>query len=243
MATRTSGCSTSRPRKFPGLRRTNGRSTAAIFLRTASTLPGPRMWMATPISICTISCRREKLPSLPLSKGREQACGGTFRVQARWHRACFTTITGRRSRRSLGLSTWRAGNSHQITHSLVAGVRSRGHGRAVSGALSQPRRQVDDLGVRLCALQHGAQRAECRHGLCARRPGGADGEFVQPLRSVHGQPGLHGDRAQLSRLDRVWQGVSARESVRHGRRRSAGRAGGGGLHQADRLSRSQEDRR
>ena len=50
------------------------------------------------------------------------------------------------------------GKSHP-DHAFSGGWRAfGGHGRAVSGALSQPRRQMDDLRFRLRALQHGAQR-------------------------------------------------------------------------------------
>ena len=72
---------------------------------------------------------------------------------------------------------------------------ARRHGRAFSGALSQPRRQVDHLSSRLCALQHGAQRTERGRGLRSRRPCIAKRELVQPHHSAHGQSGIHGDCA------------------------------------------------
>ena len=130
--------------------------------------------------------------------------------------------------------------SQQITHALVGGLRSADMVRAVSGALSQPRRQVDDLGVRLCAQQHSAQRqvsCDCVH---SRRAGGAVGRLVQSLHPVHREPGLSGDRAELSRLDRIRQAVHRRQ---HGRCRRAGverRARRGGVDQEERLRRSQE---
>ena len=126
-------------------------------------------------------------------------------------------------------------------HEFAGGRRPlRGHGRTVSGALSQPRWQVDHLRLRVRAVQHGTQRPERGRRLRARRAHVADREFVQPHHSAHGQPGLHGDRAQLSRFHRLRQGISARQPVRHGRRRSAGCSRRRRLDQADRLPRPQE---
>ena len=125
------------------------------------------------------------------------------------------------AQRCLGLlrSRWQIAADHEF----AGGWRAlRGHGRTVSGALSQPRRQVDHLRLRVRALQHGAQRAERRRGLCSRRADFADHEFFQPHHPAHGQPGLHGDRAQLSRIHRIRQRISAGQPVRHGRRRFAG---------------------
>ena len=61
-----------------------------------------------------------------------------------------------------------------MTHSLVAGVRAEDMVEPFLVHYPEPRRQVDDLGFRLCALQHAAQRAECGHRLRARRADFAD---------------------------------------------------------------------
>ena len=81
-----------------------------------------------------------------------------------------------------------------------------------SGALSQQRRQVDDFRVRLRALQPAAQRRASGDCLRSRRSDCADHEHFQPLCAVHGQSGIPRDRAQLSRIDRIRQGISAGES-------------------------------
>ena len=54
------------------------------------------------------------------------------------------------------------GKSHQLTHSLIAGMRSEDMVEPLPGALSQQGRQVDDFCVCLRAVQHAAQRAESR---------------------------------------------------------------------------------
>ena len=77
------------------------------------------------------------------------------------------------AQRCLGL--FRGGRQVAADHEFAGRRRAlRRHGRAFPGALSQPRRQVDHLRLRLRSLQHGAQRTERRRGLRSRRPHFAD---------------------------------------------------------------------
>ena len=134
-----------------------------------------------------------------------------------------------------------AGNRRETLNHAFVGCRSafRGHGRAVPGALSQPRRQVDDLSVSVRTLQHGAQWEERRSPYIHGGPTAQTAEFVQPLRAARSQSGMkYGARAQLSRLNRLRQRIPAGEPVLYGRRRFAGRACRRRLDQADRPPRS-----
>ena len=153
----------------------------------------------------------ENRPLLPIPKGVNEPAGGHSAFTKDGSRLLYMH-NGPTAPGDLWVYHLATGKSQQITHSLVGGRALGRHGRAVSGALSQPRRQVDHLRISLRALQHGAQRAECRHRLHSRRPDVADHEFVQPLHAVRRESGIHGARAQLSRLDRIWQGISAGES-------------------------------
>ena len=109
-----------------------------------------------------------KTTSLPLPKGVNHL-GGAESAFTRDGSRLLYYHNGPTSPNDVWVYSVADGKSQQITNSLVAGVQLRGHGRAVPGALSQPRRQVDDLRLRLRALQHGAQRAERGGGLCSRR--------------------------------------------------------------------------
>ena len=135
-----------------------------------------------------------KTTSLPLPKGVNHL-GGADSAFTRDGSRLLYYHNGPTSPNDVWIYSVADGKSQQITNSLVAGVQLRRHGRAFSGALSQPRRQVDHLRSRLCALQHGAQRTERGGGLRSRRPRITKRELVQPHHSAHGEPGIHGDCA------------------------------------------------
>ena len=65
-----------------------------------------------------------KSTALANSQGRERARGRAFGVQSGWPAAALQPQWADGSRRSVGLSTSASRKSRQITHSLVAGVRS-----------------------------------------------------------------------------------------------------------------------
>ena len=180
-----------------------------------------------------------KTTKLPLPKGLNSFGGAESAFSHDGSKSALLPQRAERSERCLGLSHGQ--REIDASHAFTDG-RSSGAAfcRAVSGALSQPRRQVDDLCVCLCAAQHAAQRAECGDCLHPRRADFAVGEFVQPIYSAHCESGIHGDCAELSRLDGLRQSISAGQSVRYGRRRPAGCSGGGGFFEGDRLSRSEE---
>ena len=121
--------------------------------------------------------RKDHFPAA--AQRREPAGRRGVRFHARWLTPALLPQRPNVSQRCLDLLHGR--RQVAADHALAGGGRSlRGHGRAVSGALSQPRRQMDHLRFRLRALQHGAQRTERGHRLCAWRAHFADREFLQP---------------------------------------------------------------
>ncbi len=110
-----------------------------------------------------------KTTSLPLPKGVNRSRRRGLRLHPRWRTPALLPQRPDIAQRCLGL--FRGRRQVAADHEFAGGRRAlRGHGRAVSGALSQPRRQVDHLRLRLRALQHGAQRPERSCRLRARRP-------------------------------------------------------------------------
>ena len=133
--------------------------------RQAHHLQRQRRWQRRYLS--ARSCHRQ-VNCAAHSQGRERACRRPFRLHQRWIAPALLSQRPHRSRRSLGLH---AGHRQVASGHAFAGRGSslRRHGRALPRPLSQPRRQVDHLRIPLRSLQHGAQRAECRHRLHSRR--------------------------------------------------------------------------
>ena len=120
-----------------------------------------------------------KTTSLPLPKGVNASGRRGVRLHSRWLAPALLPQRSDVTQRCLGLfrGRWQVATDY----AFAGGRRAlRGHGRAVPGALSQPRRQVDHLRLRVRALQHGAQRTERSGSLCSRRSDLADREFLQP---------------------------------------------------------------
>ena len=66
---------------------------------------------------------------------------------------------------------------------------------------------MDDLRLGVCDSQHAAQWAERRHRLHSRRAKIAECGLIQQVHSARSKSGIHGDCAQLSWIDRLWQGI------------------------------------
>ncbi len=125
-----------------------------------------------------------------LTKDKWEISGGEFSPEqvrrstdserserARWRALClyqrrFTpALLPQRAHRSGGFVGVCAGDRQVASRNAFprgGGALGR-HGRALSGALSQPRRQVDDFCFPLRAVQHGPQRTERRDRLYPRR--------------------------------------------------------------------------
>ena len=108
--------------------------------------------------------------------------------------------------------TLATGKSHQVTHSLVAGIRpedmvepflvhypSRDGKWTISAFLYVPYNMPKNGQNAVIVYVHGG-------------PDFADGEFVQPLHPVRSQPGIHGAGAQLSGIAWLRQRIPAGES-------------------------------
>ena len=236
-----SGCWTLRPRRFTWLTKDKWEISGGNFSPDGKHVT----WTAnvdgnTDIYLHDLSPAR---PRAAAAQGRECAGGAEIRHSATMDRGCSTTTTGATAPNDVWVYQLATGKSHQVTHSLVAGVRAED--MVEPFLVHYPSRDgkwtISAFVYVPCNMQRNGQNAAIVyvHG----GPTVADGEFVQPVYSAHRQSGIHGDCAELSRVNRIRQRISAGESVRHGRRRFAGRAGGGGFHQADGLSRSEEDRR
>ena len=65
-----------------------------------------------------------KAHALPLPKGREPCCGQAIALHSRQFAPALLPHRSHRSRRFVGLRASANGKSHQLTHSLVGGVRS-----------------------------------------------------------------------------------------------------------------------
>ena len=162
-----------------------------------------------------------KTSSLPLPKG-VNGPGGAESAFTRDGSRLLYYHNGPTSPKDIWVYSLADGKSQQITNSLVAGVRSEDMVEPFLVHYPSKDGKWTISALRLRSLQHGAQRPECRRGLRARRADFADRELIQPHHPAHGQSGIHGDRAQLSRFNRIRQGISAGQPFRHGRRRSAG---------------------
>ena len=92
-------------------------------------------------------------------------------------------------------------NSQQVTHSLVAGLRSEDMVQPY--LVHYPSRDGKWQISAFVYVPHNLPTQQASPGDClhSRRAGLADHEFVQQVHSVHGESGLPGHRAQLSRFD------------------------------------------
>ena len=124
MDTTMSACSTLQPRRSTGSPQDKWEITGRqLFSRRQVSSPGPRTSTAIPISICTTSPpARLAFPALPKgvnSPGRRRIPPSPRRLAP-----ALQPQRPNRSRRPVGLRSLPTGKSHQVTHSLVAGVRS-----------------------------------------------------------------------------------------------------------------------
>ena len=183
-----------------------------------------------------------KSAALPMPKGVNEPSGGHSGFTKDGTRLLYSH-NGPTAPGDLWVYTLATGKSQQVTHSLVAGVNSEDMVEPYLVHYPSRDGKWTILCVSLCPFQHGAQRPERRYRLHSRRPYVADHEFLQPLRAVRRQSGVHGSSAQLSRVNGLRKRVPAGKFIRHGRRRFARRSRWSRLDQADRPSRSKENRR
>jgi Tol biopolymer transport system component len=162
-----------------------------------------------------------KSTMLPIPKGVNEPAGGHSAFTKDGSRLLYYH-NGPTAPGDLWVYTLATGKSHQVTHSLVAGVNS--DDMVEPYLVHYPSRDGKWTISAFLYVPFNMARNECGDCLYSRRADFADREFVQPLRAVCRESRLHGACAQLSRLDRLRQRISAGEFVRHGRRRFAGRA-------------------
>ena len=136
----------------------------------AARFPGPPTLTATPPSTATTSPRKQT-QALPLKPGVNTLGGNPQPYSPDGSKLLFFHNGADSPQRRLGLRPRDASESQQVTHALVGGLRSADMVAALPRPLSQPRRQVDHLGLRLRAQQHPAQRQVPRHRVHPRRPG------------------------------------------------------------------------
>ncbi len=173
-----------------------------------------------------------KAKSLPLPKGLNEPTGGASTF-SRDNARLLYYHNGPTAPGDLWTYTLADDKSRQITNSLIGGVRSQD--MVEPYLVHYPSKDGKWTISAFVYAPYNLPR-NGQHPAINR----ADPEHIQPVRAIHGQSGIPGDRAQLSRIYRLRQRVSASESIRHGRRRLAGRTLSRRLDQADRLCRSEE---
>jgi Tol biopolymer transport system component len=180
-----------------------------------------------------------KSSALPLPKG-VNGLGGNHSAFTRDGARLLYYHNGPNAPNDAWAYTMADGKSQQITRSAVGGIRAADmvEPSLVHYPSKDGKWTISAFVYMPYNLPKNAQHPAYR--LRSWRSDVADRKLLQPVRAIRRKPGIHRDRTELSRFDRIRQGISECEPVRHGRRRSAGRVVGSGMDQADRLCRSEE---